>query len=132
MLLGQVELGGGVPSGAVEQQHGVGALGDMGGDFLEMELHGLGVGEGQRKRGPDASGGTNGAEEIGAFVTLIGRLARPRSAPGPLTHGAVLLADAGFILEPDLDRRRGRQAIEMGAQRLREILWNGPPLLPAS
>jgi hypothetical protein len=31
-------------------------------------LHGLGVGEGQRERGPDASGGTNGAKEIGAFV----------------------------------------------------------------
>ena len=121
-----------MPSGAVEQQDGVGARGDMGGDFLEMELHRLGVGEGQRKRGPDASGGTNGAEEIGAFVTLIGRLARPRSAPGPLTHEAVLLADAGFVLEPDLDWRRGRQAVEMGAQRLREILWNGPPLLPAS
>jgi hypothetical protein len=54
-----------VPSGAVGQQHGVGALSDMGGDFLERELHGLGVGEGQRKCGPDAAGRTNGAEQIG-------------------------------------------------------------------
>jgi hypothetical protein len=38
-----------------------------------------------------------------------------------LTHEAVFLADAGFILEPDLDRRRRRQAIEMGAQRAREV-----------
>jgi hypothetical protein len=93
----------------------VGALGDVAGDFFEMELHGLGVGERQRERRPDASGGTNSAEEIGAFVALIGRLTRPRSAPGPLTHEAVFLADAGFVLEPDLDRRRRRQAIEMGA-----------------
>ena len=63
-----------------------------------MELHGLGVGEGQRKCGPDAAGGTNGAEQIGAVVALIGRLARPRSSRGPLTHEAVLLADASLIL----------------------------------
>ncbi len=63
-----------------------------------MELHGLGVGEGQRKRGPDAAGGTDGAEQIGAVVALIGGLARPRSSPGPLPHEAVLLADAGLIL----------------------------------
>ena len=92
-----------MPSGAVEQQHGVGALGDMAGDFIEMELHGLGVGEGQRKRGPDAAGGTNGAEQIGALIALICGLAGPRSSPGPLPHEAVLLADAGLILEPDLD-----------------------------
>ena len=51
------------------------SLGDVAGDFVEMELHRLGVGEGERKRRPDASGGTNGAEEIGALITLIGSLA---------------------------------------------------------
>jgi hypothetical protein len=63
-----------------------------------MALHCLGVGEGHRKGGADASGGTNGAEEIGAVVTLVGRLTKPRSALGPLAHEAVLLADAGFVL----------------------------------
>jgi hypothetical protein len=86
-----------VPSGAVEQKNGVGSLGDVAGDFIEVELHGLGVGEGQRERGSDASRRTNGAEQIGAFVALIGGLARPRSTPGPLTHAAVLLSDASFI-----------------------------------
>jgi hypothetical protein len=104
-----------VPSGAVEQQDGVRSLGDVAGDFLEMELHRLGVGR------PAASGRANGAEEIGAFVALIGGLARPRSASGPLPHQAVLLADARFILEPDFDRRRRRQGFEMGAQRAREV-----------
>ena len=51
-----------MPSGAVEQQHGVGAFGDTAGDFFEMELHGLGVGEGQRERRADAARGTDGAE----------------------------------------------------------------------
>ena len=49
-----------------------------------MELHGLGIGEGQRERGYDATGGTHGLDEIDAFVALIGGLARPRSALDPL------------------------------------------------
>jgi hypothetical protein len=73
------------------------ALGDVAGDFLEVKLHRLGVDEGQHERSADATRRTNGAEEIGAFVALIGRLARPRSSPGPLAHQPVLLADAGFV-----------------------------------
>jgi len=42
--------------------------------------------------------------QVGALVALVGGLARPGSALGPLPHKAVLLADAGLILEPDLDR----------------------------
>ena len=110
-----------MPTGAVEQQYGVGSLGHVARDFFEMALHRLGIGEGHRKGGADASSGTNGAEEIGAVVTLIGRLTRPRSAPGPLEHEAVLLADAGFVLKPDLDWRRRRQTVEMSAQREREV-----------
>jgi hypothetical protein len=51
-----VELGGGVPSGTVEQQDGVAR------DFLEMEWHGLGVGDGRRERSADATRRTNGAK----------------------------------------------------------------------
>ena len=52
-----VELAGGVPSGAVEQQDGVGSLGDVAGDFVKMELHYLGVGERQRERRPTPRAG---------------------------------------------------------------------------
>ena len=57
----------------------------------------------------------------GAFVALVGGLTRPRSAPGPQAHQPVLLADACLILEPDLDWRRLRQAVEVSAQRAREV-----------
>ena len=120
-VCGHVELAGGVPSGAVEQQNGVGALGDVARDFVEMELHREGVGEGQRERRALAPRRADRAEEIGVLVTLVGGLARPRSAPGPLAHEAVFLADAGFVLEPDFDRRVLRQIGEMGAQRPREV-----------
>jgi hypothetical protein len=104
-----------------------------------MELHRLGVGMGQGERCADAAGWANRSKQIVVFAALIGGLARPRSAPRPLPDLAVLLADAGphpelveGRPETDLDRRRLRQAVEMGAQRAREVLWNGPPLLPAS
>ena len=110
-----------MPSSAVEQLHGVGALGDVTRDFVEVELHRLGVSIGQGERRADAAGWTDGAEQIGVVIALVGGLARPRSALGPLSDLAVLLADASLVLEPNFDRRRFRQAVEMSAQRAREV-----------
>jgi len=102
----------------------VGALRDVARDFVELELHHVGVGMRQRERGPDAAGGADGAEQIGVVIALVGGLARPRSAPGPLANLAVLLADAGLVLKPYLDGRRLRQPIEMSLQRAREVFLN--------
>jgi hypothetical protein len=99
----------------------VSAFGDMAGDFVEVELHRLGVGVGQGERRADAARRADGAEQVGVVVALIRGLTRPRPPSGPLPDLAVLLADAGFVLEPDFDRRRVRQAVEMGAQGAREI-----------
>jgi hypothetical protein len=116
-VFGHVEVAGRGPSGAIEQQHGVGALVDMARDFIEVELHRLGVGVGHGKRRSDAAGWADGAEQVGVVVALVSGLARPGSAFGPLPDLAVLFADAGLVLKPDFDRRRLRQAVEMGAQR---------------
>jgi hypothetical protein len=89
-----------------------------------MELHRLGVGMGQGERRADAAGWANRSEQIGVFVALICGLARPRPASRPLSDQAVLLADAGFVLEPDLDRRPVRKVVEMGARRAREVFLN--------
>jgi hypothetical protein len=55
-------------------------------------------GIGQRERGADPTGGANGAEQIGVVIALVGRLARSRSALGPLPNLTVLLADPGLVL----------------------------------
>jgi hypothetical protein len=115
------EVGRGVPVGAIEDQHGVRAGRDGGRDLIEMKLHRLGVGARQRQRRADAAGGTNGAEQIGALVTLVCRPARTRSPSRPLPHQAVLLADAGPILEPNLDRRSLRQVGQMDVQDFGEV-----------
>jgi hypothetical protein len=93
-----VELARGVPSGSVEKQHGVGARSDVARDFVEVKLHHVGVGMRKRERGADAPSRADSAEQIGVVIALVGRLAGPRSAPGPLANLAVLLADPGPVL----------------------------------
>jgi hypothetical protein len=112
-VFGHVELARGVPSSPVEKQHGVSALGDVARDFVEVKLHHVGVGVGQREGGADAPRWADRAEQIGVVIALIGGLARSRSALGPLPNLPVLLADPGLVRKPDLDRRRLRQAFEM-------------------
>lgn len=115
---GNDELGRGVPSGTVEQQDGMGALRDRPGDLVEMGLHGVGIGEGHGDRRADAACGADCAKEIGVLVALIGGPARP----GRIAGQGILLADAGFVLEPELDRLALRQMAEMGLQGHRAFL----------
>jgi hypothetical protein len=89
-----------------------------------VELHRLGVGEGQRQSGADAPGRAHRAEEPGALVALVRRLARPRAASCPLPDQAVLPADAGFVLEPDLDGLAAGYPADMGFERAREVFLN--------
>ena len=123
-VVGHVELARGVPSGPVEDENGVGALGDVARDFVEVELHHVGVGVRQGEGGPDPAGGADRAEQIGVVVALVGRLPWPRSAPGPLPNLAVFLADARLVLKPDFDRRCLGQAFEMSLQRARKVFLN--------
>ena len=89
-----------------------------------MHLHRLSVGVGHGERRTDAARRTNGAKQIGVFITLVGRLARPGSPPGPLAHDAVFLADPGFILKPNLDGFAGGNMSEMSLQRRLEVFLN--------
>ena len=93
-----------VPSGAIKQQGGVRAGGDMAGDFFKMQLHGLGVSMRQGECCTCAACRANGTKEISVGIALVGGLAWPRSTPGPLPYNAILLANACFILEPDFNR----------------------------
>jgi hypothetical protein len=113
-----------MPSGAIEQQDGMRPLGDVARDFVEVKLHHVRVGIGKRQRRSDAPRRADRAEQIGVVVALVGGLYGPRSTPGPLANEAVLLANSGFILEPDFDRRRLGDSIEMSLQRAREVFLN--------
>src|SRR6476661_1999418 len=101
-----------------------GALCDVAADLVEMKLHGLCVDVRQSERSAGAAGWTDGVEQVGALVALIGGLTRPRAAPCPLPDQAVLLADPGFVLEPDLDRRGGRHAGQVRPQGAWKVFLN--------
>src|SRR5215203_6537244 len=90
---------------------------------VEVKLHGVSVGEGQRQARADAAHRADGAKQISALVTLIGGLRRPCSAPRPLAKAAVLLADARLVLEPDLDGSVAHYAAEMGRENAGEVFW---------
>jgi len=113
-VLRDFESWGGVPAGAVEEQHGIGAAFDGAGDLVEVKLHRVGVGEGHGQHRAGAAGRTDCAKQVGALVALVGGLTGPGSPFGLLPHKAVLLADAGLVLKPDLDGLSCRQIAEMG------------------
>jgi hypothetical protein len=51
-----------MPSGPVERQNRIGAFGDVVRDFIELELHPIGVGIRKREGRPDIAGRADRAE----------------------------------------------------------------------
>jgi hypothetical protein len=54
-----------VPSGLIEDENSMCARRHLGGDFVEMALHGLSVAPGEDDGGADAAPWANGAKDIG-------------------------------------------------------------------
>jgi hypothetical protein len=93
-----VELAGGMPTRLIEQQDGVASRRDLLGDFIEMQLHRLGVALGQDQADRLAF---FRADDVGRGGALVARRRGPRSTLGPAAGDLVLLSDAGFVGEPD-------------------------------
>src|ERR1700740_791570 len=92
---------------------GVGARADLGGDLVEMKLHGLAVAEGQNQCRAGSEFRAHGPEQVGRLRTLVVSGTRPRSLSGPAIGELVLLPHPHLILEPDLYRRvRGKGAAD--------------------
>ena len=98
--------------------------GDVSADLVEMHLHGGRVGLGQHEGRALAAQGTDRAEQIGVFVALVGGQARAASPLRPNPDTAVLLAEPGLVLEPDLDPRVLGQMTYVGRERAREVFLN--------
>ncbi len=100
------------------------SFGDCFADLVEMQLHCFGVGRWQHERCTLAMGRTDGAEQVGVLVALVGRLTGPRTLLRPQAGPAVLLPDTSFVLEPDFNRRLLRQIGYMRLQRVGEVFLN--------
>ena len=99
------------------------AIGDIACYFIYMRLHGFSVHPWRRNNRTCSTCRANCSEQVGVLVMLVGRLVRARPGSHPLTDVPVLLADPGFILKPDFNRRCLRQALKMRAQRAREVFF---------
>jgi hypothetical protein len=88
-------------------------------DLGQMQVHRHSIAPRQNKGCALAALGADGAEDIGRGGALILRRTRPRAAFGPAPGDLVLLADPGFVGEPELYRPR------LDALGMRDFVQNG-------
>lgn len=95
--------------------------GDMFADLFEMQLHGLGIGGWQDQGGSGTALRADGPEQVGILIALISRQAGPGPLARPDANPSVLLANASFILEPQLNWCALRQVCYVRSQRIGEV-----------
>jgi hypothetical protein len=93
-----------MPTGLIDQEHGVGARREGLGDLGEVQVHRLGIAGGQDQGHALALLWADRAEDIGRGGALIAGSARTGAALGPPACDLVLLTDARLVLEPNLYR----------------------------
>ena len=106
-----------MPSGLIDQEDGVGSWCYCLGDFREVQVHRLGVADGQDQSYALSLLRADSAEDIGRCGSLIPRSARASAALRPPAGDLVLLADTSLVLKPnfylaDIDRFFARDFIQ--------------------
>src|SRR5215204_6269607 len=91
-----------VPSGPVDEEHGMGSRRHLGCDLGQVQVHGFGVAGRQDQSSSLALARADGAEDVGRGRALIVWCRGPRPPPGPPPRDLILLADARLVREPDL------------------------------
>src|SRR5664279_5484089 len=91
-----------MPPGLIDEEDGVGSWCDRLGDFREVQVHRVGIAEGQDQGGSLSLLRADGSEDVGRGGALIPRRAWAGAAFGPPAGDLVLLTNARFIREPNL------------------------------
>ena len=104
-----IQLAAHVPARLIHQHDRVSAGGDGERYLGQMQRHGFGIAERQDQPSALAVFRADRAEDVGRFRSLILWCGWPRSASGPAACNLVLLANARFVLEPDLYGRALRE-----------------------
>jgi hypothetical protein len=89
-----------MPSRLIEKQDGLAPRRDVLGDFVEMQLHCLGVALRQDQADRLAFPRADRAEDVGRGGALVARRRGPRPTLCPRAGDLVLLSDARFVGEP--------------------------------
>jgi len=91
--------------------------------LVEMDLHGVGIGDGHDHSGAGPPHRADGAEQIGALVALVLGLAWPSAFARPLADQAVLLADPHLVLPPEFNLGTPGQMPYRRRERAREVFF---------
>ena len=91
-----------MPAGLIDEQRGVRARRDLGGDFGQMQVHRFGVAGREDQSRALSLLRADGSEDVGRGGALIPRSAWASAALGPPAGDLVLLTNARFIREPNL------------------------------
>jgi hypothetical protein len=94
---------------------------DRFGDLCKMQVHRLAIAGRQDQGRALALLGADRAEDVGGSGTLVARRAGAGAALGPAASDFVLLADAGFVGEPDfycvaVDALLARDRLQTGGE----------------
>ena len=108
-IVRHIQLAGHVPTSLIHQHDRVSAGGDGERYLGQMQRHGFGIAEGQDQPRALAVFRAYRAEDVGRFRSLILWRRWPRPPSGPAARDLVLLANARFVLEPDLYGRALRE-----------------------
>ena len=95
------ESRGQVPAGLIDQEYGVCAGRDGGGDLHQVQVHRLGVAGRQDQGCTLTLFRADGAEDVGGSGALVAGRTWARAALRPAAGDLVLLTDAGLVGEPD-------------------------------
>src|ERR1700755_340331 len=97
-----------VPTGAIEDHHGMGISGDLAADLAEVMVHRGGIADRHDQRRRLALRRADRTKQIGRGEGEIFWRHRPAAGLPPYPGQAVLLANASLVLKPYLDSHTGR------------------------
>src|SRR3954465_6352922 len=92
-----------VPTGTIEDHHGMGVGGDLAADLAEVMVHRGGIADRHDQRRRFALRRADRTKQIGRGETEILWRHRPAAGLPPHPGQAVLLTDASLVLKPHLD-----------------------------
>ena len=96
---------------------------DVATDLCEVQVHHIAVGYRQNERDAGIARGTDGAKQIRPIAALVARGPRSAAALGPNPGQRPLLADAGFVRPPKLDRLVARMRWDGVGNQIGKVFW---------
>ena len=112
-----------VPAGAIEDDDGMGVLGQLLGEPVEEEPHGPGGHFGQDQGEVLAGGRADGGIDVGPLVAPVADPGRALALEPPAVADAALVADPRLVLEPELQAVVRVARADLLQRRAKPLFW---------